>query len=211
MNKTQSRPKKLSKPVSSPRHTPHRHQSKRGTRGIPTATRHLKNKVTCPPATTAFNPSTATSFLPRFSCRHMSSESIPSPSPDSSPEMGSRIKVYTKTGDKGTTTLYNMQRISKTSDYFDALGNTDEVNSTIGLAREYFIQIPAVVAHKAANGGSECGGVDGFVLDKTSQQQSALDSIIDLDLQLQIIQSRLIDIGSWYVFIYCCLCTFTPD
>jgi len=48
-----------------------------------------------------------------------------------------RVKVYTKTGDKGTTQLYNMQRLPKNSDYFEALGNTDELNAHIGLAREH--------------------------------------------------------------------------
>jgi cob(I)alamin adenosyltransferase len=50
------------------------------------------------------------------------------------------IKIYTKTGDKGTSLLFNMERIGKESDYFEALGDTDELNSQLGVAREYCAQ-----------------------------------------------------------------------
>ena len=43
-----------------------------------------------------------------------------------------KIKVYTKTGDEGMTSLFNMERRKKTDLIFDALGNTDETNSVIG-------------------------------------------------------------------------------
>lgn len=46
-------------------------------------------------------------------------------------------KVYTRTGDQGETSLYNGARVAKSSTYFDALGNTDELNSLIGVARHH--------------------------------------------------------------------------
>ncbi len=45
-----------------------------------------------------------------------------------------RFKIYTKTGDKGTTALYTGQRLPKTAFYFHALGTVDELNSNIGHA-----------------------------------------------------------------------------
>lgn len=48
-----------------------------------------------------------------------------------------KSNVYTRTGDKGTTVLFNMNRVPKTEDYFEALGDTDEVASLIGVAREH--------------------------------------------------------------------------
>ena len=44
-------------------------------------------------------------------------------------------KVYTKTGDKGTTGLLTGERINKTSARVEAYGTVDEVTSALGLAR----------------------------------------------------------------------------
>ena len=44
-------------------------------------------------------------------------------------------KVYTKTGDKGTTGLYTGQRIDKASLRVEAYGTVDEITSALGLAR----------------------------------------------------------------------------
>ena len=41
-------------------------------------------------------------------------------------------KIYTKTGDKGSTTLYDMSRVSKADSIFDILGGLDELNVYIG-------------------------------------------------------------------------------
>lgn len=43
-----------------------------------------------------------------------------------------KSKIYTRTGDTGTTSLYNMQRKCKAEDFFQALGTVDEINSQLG-------------------------------------------------------------------------------
>lgn len=43
-------------------------------------------------------------------------------------------KIYTKTGDKGETSLFTGQRVSKNDPYIEALGTVDECNCAIGLA-----------------------------------------------------------------------------
>jgi cob(I)alamin adenosyltransferase len=46
------------------------------------------------------------------------------------------VKVYTKTGDKGTTGLLGGTRVSKSDIRIEAYGNVDELNSWIGLLRD---------------------------------------------------------------------------
>lgn len=45
------------------------------------------------------------------------------------------MKIYTKTGDDGTTGLFGGARVHKTDDRVEAYGTVDELNSFIGLAR----------------------------------------------------------------------------
>lgn len=52
------------------------------------------------------------------------------------------MKIYTKTGDKGETSLFTGQRVSKTSPFFEALGAVDECNSTLGIAIAHLPQTP---------------------------------------------------------------------
>ena len=42
------------------------------------------------------------------------------------------MKIYTGTGDRGKTSLFSGQRISKTDDRIEAYGDMDELNSIIG-------------------------------------------------------------------------------
>ncbi len=45
------------------------------------------------------------------------------------------MKIYTKTGDDGTTGLFGGARVSKSSARVDAYGTVDELNATLGVAR----------------------------------------------------------------------------
>jgi len=53
--------------------------------------------------------------------------------------MGSEIKIYTKTGDKGLTSLIGGTRVPKFHPRIEAYGTVDELNSYIGLIRDHDI------------------------------------------------------------------------
>lgn len=44
------------------------------------------------------------------------------------------MKIYTRTGDEGTTSLFSKERVSKNNPIIDAIGSVDEGNSALGLA-----------------------------------------------------------------------------
>lgn len=46
------------------------------------------------------------------------------------------MKIYTKTGDKGTTALFGGKRVSKADLRIDTYGTVDELNAYIGLVRD---------------------------------------------------------------------------
>lgn len=46
------------------------------------------------------------------------------------------MKIYTKTGDKGTTALFGGKRVSKADLRIDTYGTVDELNSFVGLVRD---------------------------------------------------------------------------
>lgn len=56
------------------------------------------------------------------------------------------MKIYTRTGDKGTTSLFSGQRVPKDNPFIEALGTVDEGNSALGLALS-FIPKESTFAH----------------------------------------------------------------
>lgn len=67
--------------------------------------------------------------------------------------------IYTKTGDKGTTSLVGGKRVSKAHVRLDAYGTIDELNSFVGLLRceisdEHDSEILAFIQHKLFTVGS---------------------------------------------------------
>jgi len=51
------------------------------------------------------------------------------------------MKIYTKTGDKGTTSLYGGTRVPKHHIRIESYGTVDELNSHIGLLRDQDIDV----------------------------------------------------------------------
>lgn len=47
------------------------------------------------------------------------------------------MKIYTKKGDSGNTSLFGGQRVSKSTERIEVYGTVDELNSFVGLAASY--------------------------------------------------------------------------
>ena len=80
------------------------------------------------------------------------------------------MPIYTKTGDNGSTSLANMERVSKASPRLQAYGTADELNAWVGLLRAQCTKIQA------------------------SQHGSSLEK--DIDTMLYSIQNRLFNAGA---------------
>ena len=50
------------------------------------------------------------------------------------------MRIYTRTGDAGETTLWGGQRVSKAHARVEAVGTVDELNAALGLARTYLME-----------------------------------------------------------------------
>lgn len=97
--------------------------------------------------------------------------------------MGNRLsKIYTRTGDDGTTGLGDGSRVRKDSLRIEAIGAVDELNSAVGVlaAEPLDVDITALLAriqHTLFDLGGELS-VPGFTL-VTAAQVTALEQALD--------------------------------
>ncbi len=88
------------------------------------------------------------------------------------------IKIYTKTGDDGQTSLWGGQRLSKDNDRIHAYGTVDECNAAIGVARTNEIDREIDEMLQAVQNRLFVVGAD---LATPSATQTAIDRIVDAD------------------------------
>jgi cob(I)alamin adenosyltransferase len=102
--------------------------------------------------------------------------------------MGHRLsKIYTRTGDDGTTGLANGERVDKADPRVVAFGDVDETNSALGLLLAEPDLPPAVSAsltriqHELFEIGAELSlpGYCAITADHVTQLESDLDSLND--------------------------------
>ncbi|WP_296243313.1 MULTISPECIES: cob(I)yrinic acid a,c-diamide adenosyltransferase [unclassified Psychrobacter] len=111
--------------------------------------------------------------------------------------MGNRLsKIYTRTGDDGTTGMADGSRVSKADHLFSVMGDVDELNSHIGLVRAQlsqmttdatknadFAQALVIIQHLLFNIGGELAmpeyeGVSATHVDWLEQQIDVMNSTL---------------------------------
>ncbi|MGP5338427.1 cob(I)yrinic acid a,c-diamide adenosyltransferase [Psychrobacter maritimus] len=111
--------------------------------------------------------------------------------------MGNRLsKIYTRTGDDGTTGMADGSRVSKADNLFSVMGDVDELNSHIGLIRAQltqtstdvnkeadFAQALVIIQHLLFNIGGELAmpeyeGVSAVHIDWLERQIDAMNSTL---------------------------------
>jgi cob(I)alamin adenosyltransferase len=113
------------------------------------------------------------------------------------------VKIYTRTGDKGETSLFGGARIPKSDPRIDAYGTVDELNAFIGLARSAWPDAPFdaqlasvqrdlfdIGAQLASPGNSRFGGADPA---RVPELEHAID---DMERELPPLKSFILPGGT---------------
>ncbi|MDQ2908568.1 MAG: cob(I)yrinic acid a,c-diamide adenosyltransferase [Candidatus Eremiobacteraeota bacterium] len=96
--------------------------------------------------------------------------------------MAKHTRIYTRTGDDGTTGLVGGQRVKKTALRIEAYGTIDELSTALGLARNAL-----GIAHNASRGGSA---------NDLGHDAGTSDTARELDAWLAWTQDVLFNLGS---------------
>ena len=112
-------------------------------------------------------------------------------------------KIYTKTGDKGMTSLLGGTKVSKNDKRLEAAGNVDELSSAIGLIRyqtdkdDQLKQIQIQLFHIGALLGTDPKQFDTTKLKQiTEDDVKMLESWIDsMDQELEPLKNFILPIG----------------
>ena len=115
--------------------------------------------------------------------------------------MGNRLsKIYTRTGDDGTTGLGNGSRINKDSLRVDAMGDVDELNSIIGIMMtetvpDILVATLTQIQHDLFNlGGEIC--IPGYVILQQSQIEDLEEAIDTLNDDLEPLKEFILPGGT---------------
>ncbi|MFS4449552.1 cob(I)yrinic acid a,c-diamide adenosyltransferase [Maribacter sp. 2307UL18-2] len=99
------------------------------------------------------------------------------------------MKIYTKTGDKGTTALFGGTRVAKHHIRIDSYGTVDELNSWLGLIRDQDIDVSSketltLIQSKLFTVGAILATDPEKMLLKNGKERLNIPKIVDADIEL---------------------------
>ncbi len=103
------------------------------------------------------------------------------------------MKIYTKTGDKGTTSLFGGQRVDKNSTRIRAYGEVDELNSLIGVIVADFADYSSSKSEGRVEKSKMISSSLDFARDKLAR---TIKGVADVPKKLLRIQAELFVLGA---------------
>ena len=99
------------------------------------------------------------------------------------------MKIYTKTGDKGTTALFGGTRVSKNHLRIESYGTVDELNSHIGLVRDqninqHYKEILVIIKDKLFTVGAILATDPNKAILKSGKERLNISKISKEDIEL---------------------------
>lgn len=94
------------------------------------------------------------------------------------------MKVYTKTGDKGQTSLVGGKRVSKCCDRLESYGTVDELNSHVGLLASF-------IADEASSQGEKEKSSNDKMMDDDNTRTALLAFLTDIQAGLFVVGGYL--------------------
>lgn len=114
--------------------------------------------------------------------------------------MGNRLsKIYTRTGDDGTTGLADGSRTEKDSHRMEAIGTVDELNSTIGMILSHTLpQDVALYLNRIQHDLFDLGGelaIPDYTIMQTEHTQALENKLDDLNSELPYLKEFILPAG----------------
>lgn len=113
------------------------------------------------------------------------------------------MKIYTKTGDMGQTGLYDGTRVDKDSIRVESYGTIDELDSSLGFARNFIddpeiVEIIFTIQRNLFDVSAELATIDKSRLSKTMSEDDvrSLEAIIDCYIEKTPKSNKFIIPGS---------------